>query len=529
LEAGPAGPGGAPMRPEGPPREELPPGAIDPGTTLARRLTIDEYAHTVRDVLGVALTADDLALLPRDTSVDGFRNTAVGLVVSVDHVDAWWLVAERVSERLDVTAFATARAGCAEAGAECEASFVRGAGDALFRRPLDEREVARFTPLFEAARAESLGFDDGARLVLVAMLQAPAFLYRLETQRTGTEGVRAVSGHELAARLSYLVWASAPDDALRRDAAEGRLDTAEGIDAALDRMLADERATRSTDLFVRDWMQLHRLDGISREDLDAAQARELVDAAVRTYQDHVWDAGLPLAGVLDGETAFLTPDIAAWYGLPSAGPGLARYDLAPVPERIGLLTHPGVLTVMSDRDVGGIVARGLFVMEHVLCAEPLEPPPDLDLSSFRSHLGPEATDREYSEDRIANASCGGCHVQFDPFAYALERFDGIGRHQLTSEHGRALREDGALPVRGAEAEPFANVDEYARLLAADPRVQRCVTEKHLQYALGRAIERADEHAVDAVHDTAAREGGTYEATIRAIATHEIFRALRTEE
>lgn len=520
-DAADGGSGGGPV--------ERMPGVVDPGETLARRLTRDEYLHTVRDLLGVTLPEADAALLPRETSTEGFTNTAVGLVVTADHAEAYFAVAERVVSMLDLPAFLDAHAPCRELSRECTEGFARSAGELLFRRPLDDREAASFAALFDAGAAEGLGFDEGATLVLEAFLQAPQFLYRLETQRTGDSGVREVDGHELAVRLSYLLWSSAPDATLLAAADDGSLGTPDGLHAQVDRMLADPRARRASERFIRDWMGLDALSGISRADLDGALAEDLADSTARYWQALIWEDGAPLEDALDSQTAWLTPEMASWYGVGSAGEGLVRYDISGVQERVGLLTQPAVLTVMADRDVGGIVARGLFVMERLLCSEPLSPPPDLDLSAFRSHLGPEATEREYSEDRLANEACAGCHTQFDPFAYAFERFDGIGRYRLESEHGRPLREDGEIIDESGGTSSFDTVAEYAALLATDGRVQRCLTEKHVQFAVGRAMEHEDGDWVGEIHERYLSAGGTYEAMVRAIVAHPLFRTIRTEE
>ena len=521
-DPGSSPPGGGP----GAPRME---GVVDPGETLARRLTRDEYFHTVEDLLGVRLTEADAALHPEETSTEGFTNTAVGLVVTADHAEGYWEIAERVAAGVELAALLDRHASCREDTAPCREAFVRSLGTLLFRRPPDDREASAFAELFDAAAAEGGQFEDGARLALEAMLQAPQFLYRLEVQRPFEVGVRAVSGYELATRLSYLVWSSAPDEALLAAAESGALDTPEGLADELDRMLADPRAQRATERFIRDWMELHRLDDVTRAGLDASLAQDLAASTTRFWQALVWEDRAPLATALSTDEAWLTPATAEWYGLTPTGTGLARYDTSGVPERIGLLTQPGVLTVMADRDVGGIVARGLFVMERVLCAEPLEPPPDLNLADFRSHLGPEATEREYSEDRLANGSCSGCHLQFDPLAYAFERFDGIGRYGLVSEHGRPLREDGEVLDAAGEPRSFGSVEEYVAILAGDARVQRCLTEKHVQLALGRPMEHEDEAWVAEIHDAQLGAGGTYDAMLRSIVAHPLFRAIRTEE
>ena len=90
-----------------------------------------------------------------------------------------------------------------------------------YRRPLNGGRSRRATDLYRKLRSEELPHDDAWRLMLARVLVSPAFLYRVETAGPGRR--RPVSDWELASRLSYFLWSSAPDDTLRRLAAAGTL------------------------------------------------------------------------------------------------------------------------------------------------------------------------------------------------------------------------------------------------------------------------------------------------------------------
>lgn len=508
---------------------EKPPPASEAGTWTTRRLTKEQYAYTVEDVLGLELTEAQLDLLPDDQRTEGFTNNKLGLVVTSDHAEGFFDLAEVIPEQLpDLTGLVNEHSSCQTLGdAACEQSLVTSLGKAMFRRPLTEDEIADFAMLFATAADEALTFEGGAKLVLSAMLQSPQFLYLLESEPENGDGeVRIVKGYDMASRLSYLLWQSSPDATLYGAAESGDLDTVAGVRAQVERLLSAEQGRRATARFARDWFALDGLSDTSREGLTSEMAKELLTAAVATYQDHVWQAGEPVVAIFDSGKTQLPSFAAEWYGLTPTSDGVEAYDQSDVEERQGILTHPGVMTTISDRDLGGLVARGLFVMEHLMCRHPLEPPPDLDLSQFTSHLGPDATERDYSEDRMSNDSCGACHKQFDPLAYAFERFDGIGRYSLTDENGNDLKSDGAIVVEG-QSFPFETVGEYVTLLADNPDVKRCVAQKHLMFALGARAEDVED-AVDLVHERATADGGTYEALVLAIATSDAFRTVAPE-
>lgn len=512
-----SGPGATPV---------IPPAMPSAPPSLVRRLTRDELLFTLEDTLGVKLAA---TLLPRENTGDGLSNDAVGLVVTADHAQAYHELGPAVTRALgDMGAFVKRFSECQAAEERCESGFVRALGGRLFRRSVTAEEVTDFRAIFAAARAEGLDFVAGATGVVDAMLQAPQFLYRIEAERTGAAGVRTVTAQELASRLSYFLWASAPDAELAQAARSGALDTPAGVSAQVSRMIAAEpRIQRASARFVRDWLWLDKLESVTRDDLPSTLGREMLESTVATVLDTLWTAKKPLPTLFDARSAMLTPPLATWVGLKSVGGAMARYDLTTAPERAGLLTHPGVVTVMSDSDNGGIVARGLFILERVLCRHTAPPPATLDTTAFTTHLGKEATERQYSEDRLKTASCGVCHRHFDPLAYAFERLDGVGRFRSRNAFGVALEAQGEVELDGM-TRPYENAVEFSALIAASDQLSRCATERALQSALGRLLAPEEAPLVATVEAAYQAGGGSFPALFSAIANQAAFRTLRTE-
>ena len=69
-----------------------------------------------------------------------------------------------------------------------------------------------------------------------------------------------LSQYELATRLSYLIWASGPDDALLDAAGRGELATASAVAAKARAMLADPKARVAITDFYKQWLGTSRLD-----------------------------------------------------------------------------------------------------------------------------------------------------------------------------------------------------------------------------------------------------------------------------
>jgi len=96
-----------------------------------------------------------------------------------------------------------------------------------YRRPLSEIDRSDLLKLYATIRAGELGHEDAFRSVLTRVLVSPAFLFRIEQAPDGKER-RPVNDWELATRLSYFLWSSAPDDELRKLAAAGQTERSKG-------------------------------------------------------------------------------------------------------------------------------------------------------------------------------------------------------------------------------------------------------------------------------------------------------------
>lgn len=204
---------------------------------------------------------------------------------------------------------------------------------------------------------------------------------------------------------------------------------------------------------------------------------------------------------------------------------LARYDLRSVPARGGLLTQGSLLTIGGDN--ASMVTRGLFILHDLLYSKVGSAPPGTDTRPVPPKPG--MSRRAVAETRIADASCVSCHARFEPLAYGLEKFDGIGAHHEVDEHGNNLREDGEILFPGEEkATPYATAAELMELLAKSDRVRKNITRKLAQFSIGRPLIESDAHIIDDIHAKAQKAGGTYMSLISALATSDLVQMTRTE-
>lgn len=510
-----------------------PPGMATALPALARRLTRDEIVYTVQDVLGVTLSGAEVAAIPSDRPLEGFVNIATSQTASADHVSGYAAVGRAVSARFDAKAFIDRYAACKMPSAACAPDVVSSIGLRLFRRPLDTEEAVAFGGLFKTATDAGVDFIAAARLVVEAMLQSPQFLYRLERETaTATKWAagkpRTVGGYEMASRLSYFLWSSAPDDALYEAAQSASLDDPTGIAQQVERLLLDDvRGRRATRRFLTDWA---RLDSVPD---DGGLRGDLVDSLLGFFDDLVWKRKQSLLDALTAKRAFLTPTLAKGYGLTAAGTGVREYDLSSAPGRAGLLAQPGFVAGMTHSDGPAMVVRGLFLQSQLFCAETPPPPGSLQetITTFLGKQPPTASERQVADARLARADCGPCHSQFDPLAFGFDRFDFQGRYTERDKFGNALEGDGWIPARFTSTsadQKYGTLEEYMALLAKAPGVQGCLVKQFLQFGLGQVLDAPQTPAVQELLGPFIEHGGTYGALIAAIVAHPLFREMRVE-
>ncbi|HKS36352.1 MAG TPA: LamG-like jellyroll fold domain-containing protein [Verrucomicrobiae bacterium] len=227
--------------------------------------------------------------------------------------------------------------------------------------------------------------------------------------------------------------------------------------------------------------------------------------ANETTKDRPWRGALHLVAIY---SRVLSPEEVR-----SNGQVLARYDLASVPGRGGLLTQGSALTVGGDQ--ASMVARGLFILQDFLAGKVEDPPPCVDTTPVPAKPG--LSRRAVAEARLANQACAGCHSKFEPLAFALERFDGLGAYHEKDEHGNPLRGDGEILFPDNDKPvAFRSAEELMDLLAGSKRVHKVLTQKVTQFALGRPLMAKDAPIVDKIHAQAQKDGGTYASLITAI-------------
>lgn len=500
------------------------------GITGLRLLTRYEYDNTVRDLLGD--TTRPARAFPPENQTTAFENNGADHKVHKDLVRKYLDASEEIAERAAAERLAQLLPcdPLATGEAQCGHMFVEGLLDRAFRRPATPDEVAAFVALFDSSHAQ-FGFTEAVELVIQAVLQSPQFLYRIELPAEDLPGepeseLELVTGYEMASRLSYFLVASMPDDELLAAAQAGGLSTVEEVEAQARRLLETDAGRRSVREFHRQWLDLSGLTSVSKDPalfpaLDPATAGEAWLDSVEAFTEHVFfDGGGTVADLFGSDIAFMSPALAAAYGLGSPDPETGAYTLPG--DRAGLLTQPGLMALYARPEQSSPVARGVFVRERLLCQH-LPPPPN-DVVIEAPDPDPSATTRERFAEHTGKPECAGCHILIDPIGFGFEHYDAIGKWR-TEENGLTVDASGELlsvddeTVQGE----FDGAVELAAKLASSTDFTDCVVHQWTTFALGREPGEDDLCSVERVRQALVESDGDLREMLVAIATSDSFR------
>lgn len=488
--------GAAPAPGEPPPIVTACTDSPTPGTAPLRRLSHEEYQNALVDLFGdPALAQQATQDLLQDPVSLGFRNSARFLDVKLVMAQAYMKGAELFATE-QVRTLAT-WLPCASSGGEaCARQVLDGKLKQIYRRPLTADEKSTYLTLFRTgSTGTGATFATGIEWMLVTALQSPNFLYRPEVE--GDLNARALTPHELASRLSFLLWRSIPDEALLLAAEQGRLTTKEDVEREARRMLEDPRAERIFEFFEQ-WLDIDEVNPLRRDaaafpglpttlsDDLRAEAKELVRQTVLRGE-----GGGTLETLMSAPYSYVNGSLAAHYGVPAPQQSGFQKVSWPGNKRGGLFMGTAALVSHDKLARTSIVNRGLRVRTLLMCQTIPAPPDDVPLN-----LG--AIDATFSQaDRLAqhrlNPSCAGCHALLDPLGEPFENIDAVGRERTVDEAGRPIVTKGAI-AGASDASlngPVADGAELLRKLAQADEVRACVVTQAFRFSHGREEEPAD--------------------------------------
>jgi hypothetical protein len=414
-----------------------------------------------------------------------------------------------------------------------------------YRRPLTKREGDELSGLYRSLRDQELPHEEAFRLTLARVFVAPAFLYRIEgvplaadsTNRAGDAGTSTsgtpsvpVSDWELATRLSYFLWSSLPDDELRQLAAAGRLHDPDVLAAQARRMLKDARSRRLATEFACQWLHIYEFDTLDEKSerhfpTFAALRGDIYEESIRFFAD-MFQRDASLLDALDADHTFLTESLAKHYGVAGvAGPEWRRVDGVKQHGRGGILGLAATLAQQSGASRTSPILRGNWVSEVLLGEKLPRPPKDVSRLPEDETATEGLTVRQLVEKHSSDERCAKCHSRIDPFGYALEGFDAIGRRRDKDLADRPIDARTRLPD-GTELDGVNGLRTYLLTTRRDAFVRQ-FCRKLLGYSLGRGVQLSDTPLLDEMDRQLAKNGYHFSAVVETIVRSRQFRHRRS--
>jgi Protein of unknown function (DUF1592)/Protein of unknown function (DUF1588) len=391
--------------------------------------------------------------------------------------------------------------------------------------------------VFRAGALEG-GYDDGVELVIRGLLQSAGFLYLTELGGAATDdsGTVALTGHEIASSLSYLMTGGPPDRALLEAAATGELSSPEARRSQLQRLRREHPESRDQLVrTLREWLQLDPIENTAKD--AAIYPQYELQRKFFITESHAF-----IAAVLDQnpkQSSDLQTLLAADWTVGNMTLG-QFYDAKELPggrlqlaARRGILNQGAFLSVQGHARESAPVLRGALIARRLACI-PVPAPGTRGISVLPPAPDPKLTTRERFDLHSTNPSCAECHSKIDDFGNAFEQYDGMGAHRVMEN---ASNVDSATEVTvGADFDgKYADSNALAVALAVSPAVRECFARYMFRAATGRSIDsdgapgtRASEDAFIAEWRALPEaEGGNVMDTLASYVSSELFTHRRT--
>ncbi len=407
---------------------------------------------------------------PDDSSVGYPRGTLVSKEWDAATTEGAIEIANRVATALPFLVKAGQDASADKLAAKSQ-EFCRQFAALAFRRELSADEIERYVDQFFSAGASA---HESTKKSLIAILKSPWFLYvGLPGSQSPTEAA--------AERLAWILWDSIPDRALRQAAAGGDWTDPAAVQAAAERMLNEPAARRKMREFFVHWLRLDDATDLSKDpnvfaQFDGTLADDLQESLLQFLDDCVWGESDDFRRLLLADQLWLNSRLREFYGVEpiSADAAAPQFDtfqpVAVDPQsRAGLLTHPLLLSQLAYYRTTSPIHRGVFVSRQLLGVK-LNPPP-VAVEPLGEDYDPAMTTRQRVEFQTKPDNCMTCHRVINPFGFALESLDAVGRIRAT-ERDRPVDTRVIVETDSGNSISVEGPRQLAEYLAASPAAHR---------------------------------------------------------
>ena len=400
------------------------------------------------------------------------------------------------------------------------ARFLRRA----WRRPDNGEEMEKWLAHYERMRQQADTPVSALKETLSAALSSSHFLYLSEPFKSDKS--RRLNAYELAARLSYFLWSSMPDEELSNLAESDRLLEPSVLRKQFRRMLKDQKSNRFTKEFCDQWLDLEGVDRVAinpqfYKNFDNKLKPYMVEET-RSFFGEILRSNTSALQFLDADFTMLNAPLAKHYGL--SGPTSQRFErvsLKGTNRPGGVLGHASTHLAGSDGADSHPIKRAVWIRERLLHDPPNPPPPDVPSVEKSVPNFEKLSIREQLAVHRKKEACADCHRGIDPWGIALEGYDAIGlSRQKTARRRKPVSSETVLPGNH-RISGLADLQKHL-LNKKHERFARALTSKLLIYALGHSLRLEDELLIEELTADFARNGYRLDGLMENIVTSRPF-------
>jgi len=415
------------------------------------------------------------------------------------------------------------------------------------RRRVQELENAYYV-LYQKHLQVSKDTKKSLLHVFEMILVSPDFLYRLEESKN-QDTPYPVSGVELATRLSYFLWSTAPDDELLLHGRDGSLLEDDVLKSQVARMLNSPRRLSLSENFAGQWLGFDDLLSNSEYFKDERWNRETYDEILFFFDeliksdrsildlvqsDWIYRRASALKDRRHGYVRIESESVKNVYAdvlserqsrsdnkrLSYDPPVLVK---AKNDREGGIITSAAIMRLTASKSRTSPIRRGVWVLNTVI-GKTLEPPPNVpSLEEAREalNLKQNPSVAEVIKQHVSRPECVSCHRAIDPLGLGLENFAPTGGWRTQYPNKAPIVSAGIMP----NGKSF-NTPHEMKLLLLDMYNDEITTnfvEQMLAYALGRKVEAFDRVSLDSIVSKVKEDGYKVNTAIEQIVLSQQFR------
>ncbi|MCM8535968.1 MAG: DUF1588 domain-containing protein [Lentisphaeraceae bacterium] len=354
-----------------------------------------------------------------------------------------------------------------------------------FKRQVSQSDLEPMIGVFDKTFNETKSLEHAFRDALVTLITSPKFmLHRNTPPKTGTE----IDNFQKVSRLSYFLWQTIPDASLLRMARDKTIAKPENTRKQIQRMIADERFENFCKTFTTEWLNIDNINGVS------IYLKQLMQKEPEMLISKVFKENRNIFELIDADYTFLNEHLARHYDLPGITGDEMRLVKLKDKTRGGLVTMGGVLAATSLPRRTSPVHRGAWIVDTIF-GEELPLPPD-NVPELPAKVPGAKTLREKLERHRKDPNCASCHARIDPYGFALENYDNIGRWRDNERRGVPI-DSSMILKNGIKTNDISGFKKYLLKYKGND-IRRSLIERVLSYALGRKLQYYDEPAIQKI-------------------------------